>query len=140
MRIDHVLRPVVAIGLVMSREAVRTVTEYASHVLTAVSAMGATVGGTGLSVLTVLTTTLIGHVGSVVFGVVAILASIVTAVVPEVLTAETVVGFEVVLRVFGNWSVGELPVAGSRSDDWALLRLSVPADITGSGGRHCCRW
>ena len=84
-----------------------------------------------------LTTALIRHVGSVVFGLVAILASIVTAVVSKVLVAETVVGFEVVLRVFGNGSVGELPIAGSRSNDWALLRLSVPADITSSSSRHC---
>ena len=124
----------------MRGEAVRTVTEYTSHVLVAVSAMGATVGGTGLPVLAVLTTALIRHVGSVVFGLVAILASIVTAVVSKVLVAETVVGFEVVLRVFGNGSVGELPIAGSRSNDWALLRLSVPADITSSSRRHCCRW
>ena len=135
MRIDHVLRPVVAIGLIVSREAVRAVSEYASHVMTAVSAMGAALGGTGLSVLAVLTTALIRHIGSVVFGVVAILARIVPAVVPEVLAAETVVGFEIVLRVFGNWSMGELPIAGSFSNERPLLWLPIPTDITGSSSR-----
>ena len=136
MRIDHVLRPVMAIGLIVSRETIRAVTENSSHVLAAVSAMRATVGGAGLAVLAVLTTALIRHIGPVMFGVVAVLPGIIPAVVPEVLVTEAVVSFEVVLRVFGNSTVGELPVAGSFSNERPLLRLSIPTDVASGRGRQ----
>ena len=125
-----------AVGLIVSRKAVGTVTEYTAHVMPTVSALRASISGTALSVLAVIASVLTRHVGPIVFGVVAVLPGIVSTVVAEVLISEARVSLEIVLRMFGNRSVSKLPIAGCCANDRSLLRLTIPTHVACCSSRH----
>ena len=113
---DHVLRPVVAIRLVVLWASARTTSVVASTVLATTLRATTTIfaGGTASRLLA-------SCVGPITISVVALGAGVIPAFVSEVVIAEPVIGFEVLMQVPGFVILHLFRITRSRTDDRSQL-------------------
>jgi len=147
--IDLVLRPVVTIRLIVSREAVRTVTKSSGYSPAAVSAMRTSVARARLTILAMLTAIATCRVGTIVLGVVTFRPGVVSALIAEIVVVESrgnvkvamaVLGFECVCGITvarQMITMHELTVSRRRAND---RTLTLPVGGRDWNNRHCRGW